>query len=86
MSKKVSVYVTIPDTYQKYNFLIPNSMQINSVQKLICRIINRTEQSDLESANYQMLCVSSGTFIPPTYTLEKAGITDGTVLLMVKER
>lgn len=85
MTKKLSVYVRIADSYQTYHFLLPATMKVEAAQMRICSILNKTEQAAYVSADYRMLSVSTGFLLAPSYTLQEAGVADGMYIVLVKE-
>lgn len=85
MTKKLSVYIRIADSFQTYHFMLPATMQVEVAQGLICSILNTVEQTAYVSAAYRMLSVSTGFLLAPSHTLQEAGVADGMHIVLVKE-
>lgn len=82
MDEKVSVYVTVPGYYEKFNFLIPATMPVATAIKLICRLLKKTKQIPLDGKNAALLNLSTGLFLSASLTIQTAGLSNGTALLL----
>lgn len=83
MAKKVSVYVIVPGYYEKFNFLVPETLAVTSAKKLICSLLEKTKQVQINLEAVRLLNTTTGLFVASSLSIQKAGISDGTELLLV---
>ena len=84
METKVSIYVIVPGCYEKFNFMVPVSMTILSVQKLVCEILTDAKKVLDENGTYRLLNLATGCFLAEKTTVKDSGLSDGTELLLVR--
>lgn len=83
MVRKISVYVIIPEVFDKLNFLVPENMTISSATKLICNMLVESGHLELDKS-YRFIRKTTGMLISNDKTLKSAGITDGTELIILE--
>jgi|LFRM01.1.fsa_nt_gb hypothetical protein len=82
--EKISVEVLVPATGGKYDFLLPSSMNIGVARTLIVQAVSEHEPGALQGRESMRLgAIERRSFLDEQQTLEKAGIQDGTVLILV---
>lgn len=83
MVRKISVYIIIPEVFDKVNFLVPENMTISSATDLIRSML--IEEGLLkDSKTYRLIRKTTGMLIGRDQTLRSAGVTDGTELIILE--
>lgn len=81
--EKIAVSVKIPALENSYDFLIPDSMPVETVLGLMIRILSSEYGISNESTGAILFDMSDLTALPSDYSFEQLGIGDGAKLLLI---
>lgn len=83
MAEKISVYIIVPECNEKFNFLIPQTMKISTMHKLVVDILFKEKRLSEKQKNGYFLNLSTGKILCNDNKVENSGVFDGTELLLI---
>lgn len=83
MERKVSLYILLPEYNKRINFLVPQSMSIRTMLKLVCRTLLKTGVPIKSDVTYSFVSMANGKLISFDKSIYDSGITDGCELLLI---
>lgn len=84
MAKKFSVYITVPECNEKFNFLIPETLKISVMQRLVVDILCKENKLSEKQTNNCLINLFTGKILNENKKVEESEIFDGTELLLIK--
>ena len=83
MERKVSLYILLPEYNKRINYLVPQSMIISTMVKLMCRTFLKTGVPIKSDATYNLVSMTNGMMVPIDKSVYDSGINDGCELLLI---
>jgi len=83
MERKVSLYILLPEYNKRINYLVPQSMSIRTMVKLICKTLKKTGVPVDDHMNYSLISMATGMSLEMNKSVYAAGINDGYELLLI---
>ncbi len=77
MDKKISVYVLVPQKCEKINFLVPETMTIDVMKKLIFKLLCKSGYGDFVQENSTLMSCQGVSLMQGIDRLCDIGISDG---------
>ena len=83
MENKISLYILLPEYNKRINYLVPQSMSIRTMMKLVCKTLHKTGVHINIDAGYKVVSMAAGVSLPMDKSIYDSGITDGCELLLI---
>lgn len=83
MERKISLYILLPEQNKRINYLVPQSMLIGTMIKLVCKTLYKTDVLINHDSTYDLISVENGMFMPLNKSIHDSGITDGCELILI---
>ena len=83
MERKISLYILIPEHNKRINYLVPQSMLLRTMVKLVCKTLKKTGVPIKHDAAYGLISIENGMFMSLDKSIYDSGITDGCELLLI---
>jgi len=80
---KIYVELVVPATGKKYEFITPAVMKIGIVADLMAQAVSEIEGIDYDKNNLMLCLMDKKEILSEDITVEKAGVTDGSQLMMI---
>ena len=81
--EKVSVTVQIPALHSSYEFIVPNTMEVEDVQKLMLKILGSEYGISQDSSDVRLFQVKDGKVLCLKNSFAQLGISDGDKLVLM---
>ncbi len=81
--EKISIAVRIPALNNSYDFIVPDNMTVQDVQKLIIRILSSEYGVSNNNMGLQLFDMTDGKALRMECTFMQQGISDGAKLLLI---
>ena len=81
--EKISIAVRIPALDNSYDFIVPDNMTVQDVQKLIIRILSSEYGVSNNNMGLQLFDMTDGKALRMECTFMQQGISDGAKLLLI---
>ena len=83
MERKVSLYILLPEHNKRINYLVPQSMLMSTMVKLVCKTLHKTGIPIKDDVNYGLVSMANGMLMTLEKSIYDSGITDGCELLLI---
>lgn len=83
MERKISLYILLPELNKRINYLVPQSMLLRTMVKLVCKTLNKTGVPIKNDVTYGLVSIANGMFMSLDKSIYDSGITDGCELLLI---
>lgn len=81
--EKIAVTVKVPALGNTYEFMVPDCMTVKNILELMVRIISSEFGVSNKSNDIMLFDMSDKTALPPEFSFDQLGISDGAKLLMI---
>ena len=83
MERKVSLYILLPEHNKRINYLVPQSMLMSTMVKLVCKTLHKTGIPIKDDVNFGLVSMENGMLMTLEKSIYDSGITDGCELLLI---
>jgi len=83
MERKVSLYILLPEHNKRINYLVPQSMVMSTMVKLVCKTLHKTGVPIKDNVTYGLVSMANGMLMTLDKSIYDSGITDGCELLLI---
>ena len=83
MERKISLYILLPEHNKRINYLVPQSMLLRTMVKLVCKTLKKTGVPIKHDVTYGLVSITNGMFMSLDKSVYDSGITDGCELLLI---
>ena len=83
MERKVSLYILLPEHNKRINYLVPQSMVMSTMVKLVCKTLHKTGIPIKDNVTYGLVSMANGMLMTLDKSIYDSGITDGCELLLI---